>query len=113
MDGEHREVLRTGTQQIFNFVGYQYDLREGNVRPTLELWKTLNLKLQELITNPYCRVRHLMSLVGLLTATENQVHLWSTLDEVDPVTFEKSLEDPIITKKGDPKISPATLKMVA
>ena len=34
----------------------------------------VNLKSQELLTDPYCLVRQHMSLKGLLTATEKQVH---------------------------------------
>ena len=33
------------SKQIFNFIGNQYNLREGKVRPTLECGQTLNLKL--------------------------------------------------------------------
>ena len=29
------------TKQVFNFVGYQFDLREGKVRPTPDRWQTL------------------------------------------------------------------------
>ena len=50
--------------QVFNFVGYQFDLREGKVRPTPERWQTLTDKILSI-----------MSLIGLLTATEKQVHL--------------------------------------
>ena len=32
-------------KQVFNFVGYQFDLREGRVRPTTERWETLQLKI--------------------------------------------------------------------
>ena len=28
-------------KQVFNFIGYQFDLREGKVRPTPERWQTL------------------------------------------------------------------------
>ena len=62
-------------KQLFNFVGYQFDLKEGKVRPTLEWWKTLTAKIQELLARLTCTVRQLMSLIGLLTATEKQVHL--------------------------------------
>ena len=34
----------------------------------------VNLQSQELLTDPYCLVRQLMSLKGLLTATDKQVH---------------------------------------
>ena len=52
---KQREVI-TGTQHIFDFIGYQYDLREGKVRPTLERWQTLYLKIQKFLTDPSCRV---------------------------------------------------------
>ena len=32
-------------KQVFNFVGYQFDLREGRVRPTPECWQTLQTKI--------------------------------------------------------------------
>ena len=44
-------------KQIFDFVDYQYNLREGKVRPTLECWQTLNLKMQELLIETYCRMK--------------------------------------------------------
>ena len=62
-------------KQVFNFVGYQFDLKEGRVRPTTEHWQTLQSKILEILSNPICPVRKLMSLIGLLTATEKQVHL--------------------------------------
>ena len=62
-------------KQVFNFVGYQFDLKEGKVRPTLERWQTLTAKIRELLTGLTCPVWQLISLTGLLTATEKQVHL--------------------------------------
>ena len=62
-------------KQVFNFVGYQFDLKEGRVRPTTERSQTLQSKILETLSNPICPVRKLMSLIGLLTATEKQVHL--------------------------------------
>ena len=62
-------------KQIFDFVGYQFDLRSGRVRPTQDRWKSLQDKIQELLALPACPVRQFMSLIGLLTATEKQVHL--------------------------------------
>ena len=72
--GERGEV-RTGTKQVFNFVGYQFDHREGKVRPTPERWQTLTDKILSTLSGPGCPVRQFMSLIGLLTATEKQVHL--------------------------------------
>ena len=62
-------------KQVFDFVGYQFDLKEGRVRPTLDRWQTLTVKVKDLLTRLTCPVRQLMSLIGLLTATEKQVHL--------------------------------------
>ena len=62
-------------KQVFDFVGYQFDLRSGRVRPTPDRWQTLRTKIQTLLALPTCPVRQFMSLIGLLTATEKQVHL--------------------------------------
>ena len=32
-------------KQVFNFVGYQFDLKEGKVRPTPERWQALTDKI--------------------------------------------------------------------
>ena len=57
-------------KQVFNFVGYQFDLESGRVRPTPDWWQNLQDKILALISLP-----EFMSLIGLLTATEKQVHL--------------------------------------
>ena len=62
-------------KQVFNFVGYQFDLRTGRVRPTTDRWQSLQDKIKSLLLLPTCPVRQFMSLIGLLTATEKQVHL--------------------------------------
>ena len=62
-------------KQVFNFVGYQFDLRSGRVRPTPDRWQSLQGKIQTLLLLLACPVRQFMSLIGLLTATEKQVHL--------------------------------------
>ena len=62
-------------KQVFNFVGYQFDLRSGRVRPTPDRWQSLQDKIKSLLLLPTCPVRQFMSLIGLLTATEKQVHL--------------------------------------
>ena len=62
-------------KQIFDFVGYQFDLRAGRVRPTPDRWQNLQDKISEILSLPTCPVQQFMSLIGLLTATEKQVHL--------------------------------------
>ena len=46
------EKSKLGPKQMFDFVGYQFYLRKGKVRSTLEHWQTLNLKIQQLLTKP-------------------------------------------------------------
>ena len=62
-------------KQIFDFVGYQFDLRAGWVRPTPDRWQNLQDKILEILSLPACLVWQFMSLIGLLTATEKQVNL--------------------------------------
>ena len=62
-------------KQVFDFVGYQFDLRSGRVKPTPDRWQSLQDKIQALLLLPACPDRQFMSLIGLLTATEKQVHL--------------------------------------
>ena len=54
-------------KQIFDFVAYQFDLKAGR--------QNLQDKIREILSLPACPVRQFMSLIGLLTATEKQVHL--------------------------------------
>ena len=71
----NREKSELVPKQVFNFVGYQFDLKEGRVRPTEDRWQTLTDKIRSIMSDPVCPVRQFMSLIGLLTATEKQVHL--------------------------------------
>ena len=60
-------------KQVFDFVGYRYDLNRGVVLPTPQRWQILNDKIHFLFKTRSCSVRQFMSLIGLLTATEKQV----------------------------------------
>ena len=71
----NKEKSELVPKQVFNFVGYQFDLKEGRVKPTPERWQTLIDKIQSILSGPVCPVWQFMSLIGLLTATEKQVHL--------------------------------------
>ena len=71
----NKEKSELVPKQVFNFVDYQFDLKEGKVRPTEERWQTLTDKIRSILSDPVCPVRQFMSLIGLLTATEKQVHL--------------------------------------
>ena len=59
--------------QVFNFVGYRFDLISGRVLPTQDRWQALQEKLRFIKSRPRCTVRQFMSLIGLLTTTEKQV----------------------------------------
>ena len=69
------DKLELEPKQIFDFVGYQFDLKVGRVRPTPDRWQNLQEKILEILGQPTCPVWQFMSLIGLLTATEKQVHL--------------------------------------
>ena len=71
----NKEKSELTPKQVFNFVGYQFDLKEGKVRPTEERWQALTDKIRSMMSDPVCPVWKFMSLIGLLTATEKQVHL--------------------------------------
>ena len=60
-------------KQVFNFVGYRFDLITGRVLPTQDRWETLQEKLRFMKGRHQYTVRQFMSLIGLLTATEKQV----------------------------------------
>ena len=72
-------------QQVFNFIGYRFDLLTGRVLPTQERWASLHQKLLCLKTRKTCTVRPFMSLIGLLTATEKQV--WSGRLHMRPIQW--------------------------
>ena len=67
--------IGTGTQAGFRLCSYQFDLRSGRVRPTLDRMQNLQTKIQTLLSLMACSFQQFMSLIGLLTATEKQVHL--------------------------------------
>ena len=101
-------------KQVFNFVGYQFDLKEGKVRPTEERWQALTHKIRSILSDPLCPVRQFMSLIGLLTATEKQVHLGRL--HMRPIQWHlKNNWSPRVTGKGDPgpQIPPPPSKVVA
>ena len=71
----NKEKSELDPKQLFNFIGYQFNLREGKVRPIPNRWQALTDKIQSILSGPVCLVRKFMSLIGLLTATEKQVNL--------------------------------------
>ena len=61
-------------KQVFDFVGYWFDLRAGRVQLTPDRWQNLQDKVAEILSLPTCPVWQFMSLIGLLTTTEKQIH---------------------------------------
>ena len=68
----NKEKSELDPKQVFNFLGYQFDLKEGRVRPTPERWQTLIDKIKAILSGLVCPVRQFMSLIGLLTATKSK-----------------------------------------
>ena len=99
-------------KQVFNFVGYQFDLQSGRVRPTPDRWQSLQEKILELISRLACSVRELISLIGLSTATNSS---GQTTHEAHPMASQKKLENTGIVRKTDSptQISTSSLTMVA
>ena len=73
--GDEPSEVRVRTQQVFEFVGYQYNLLHGLVRPTQNRWEAIVQKVSFLLSKLTCWVRKFMSLMGLLMAMEKQVPL--------------------------------------
>ena len=95
------EKSKLDPKQVFDFVDYQFDLKSGQVRPTLDQWQNLHQKILRLRSLPACPVRQFMSLIGLLTATEKQVHLRLTAYETHTVASQKQLEDIRVSRTID------------
>ena len=110
----NKEKSELEPKQVFNFVGYQFNLKEGRVRPTPECWQVLQTKIQEIMSSPVCPARKLMSLIGLLTATEKSA-LGPLTHETHTVASQKQLEGTRDNGKDHPhsKITPPTSSMVA
>ena len=52
----NKEKSELDSKHVFNFVGYQFDLREGKVRPTPERWQTLTDKILSILSGPGTQV---------------------------------------------------------
>ena len=64
-------------KKTFDYVGYQYNLLHGLVRPTKNRWESLQQKLVSVLPKLTCRVRPFMSLTGLLNVTEKQGRVYT------------------------------------
>ena len=109
----NEEKSELDPKQVFNFVGYQFDLREGKVRPTPERWQTLTDKIFSTMSgvpSPAIHVPHRTSDSHRKTSPPR-----STSYETHTVALEKQLESTRITRKGDThsQVAPPSLKVVA
>ena len=84
-------------KQVFDFVGYRYDLNQGVVLPTPQKWQILNDKIHFLLERRSCSARQLMSLIGLLMVTEKQVPFIT--HETYSVAPKTELAHPRISRK--------------
>ena len=104
----NKEKSELVPKQIFNLVGYQFDLKEGRVRPTEERWQihTVGSGLPGPTIHVPHRSTHSNRKTSSLRATSHETHT---------VAHEKQLEGPRITGKGDPgpQIPPPPSKVVA
>ena len=106
----NKEKSELDPKQVFNFVGYQFDLKEGKVRPTPEHWQSLIDKIQTILSGPAVHVPH-----RALNSHRKASPPRSTLYETHTVALEEQLEGTRITSKGDtcPQVAPPPLKVVA
>ena len=92
-------------KQVFNFVGYQFDLKSSRVPPTLDRWQNLQDKILELLSLTTCLVREFMSLIGLLTAMKKQFHCVNTSYLPDD-SYSPAPAGPAKRKKKTSRVSP-------
>ena len=109
----NKEKSELDPKQVLIFVGYQFDLREGNVRPTPEHWQTLTDKILSVrfgVPGPAVHVPHRTS-----NSHRGASPLRSTSYEIHTVALEEQLEGTGITRKGHtrPQVAPPSLKVVA
>ena len=87
-------------KEVFDFVGYQFDLRACRVRPTTDRWQNLQEKIQILLALPACPFRQFMSLRSV-NSHKKASSPWPTTYETHTVTSQKQLEGTHIIRKSD------------
>ena len=109
----NKEKSELDPKQVFNFVGYQFDLSEGKVRPTPEHWQALTDKIQSILSGLVCPAVHVphRSTHRNRKASPPRAISYAT----HTMAFEKQLEGTRITRKGDTssQVAPPSFKMVA
>ena len=100
-------------KQVFNFVGYQFDLRTGRVRPTPDRWESLQDKIQTLLLLPACPVIHVSD--RPVDGHRKTGSFRPSAHETHSVAPQKPLEGTGISRKDYPsaQVPAPTLAMVA
>ena len=82
--------------------------------PTLQRWQTLNAKIQELLSEPTCQVKQLMSLIRATESYRKTGPPVMAIYETYTVAPEKELEGSRIARKGDPypQVTPSSAKVM-
>ena len=102
-------------RQVFDFVGYQFDLKSGRVRPTPDRWQTLQQKIQTLLSRPACLVRQFIVLDRSANSHREASSPRPATHEAYSMASQKQLEGSGITRKGlsHPQISASQSEVVA
>ena len=108
-----RKKLELDLKEVLDLVGYQFLLKEGKVRSSLEHWQTLN-------ANPETSLRtHMPSPTGDASERVTDSHRQASpprlpQHEADTEALEEQLVGTRITRKGDPhsQFTPPPSKMV-
>ena len=88
-------------KQIFDFVGYQFDLRAGQVRPTPDRSQNLQDKILEILSLPACPVQQFMSLDRFTNSHRKASSPRPTSYETHTVASQKQLEGTRVIRKSD------------
>ena len=105
----NKEKSELEPKQVFNFVGYQFELREGKVRPTPDRWQTLQDQILSILPGLAVHVPRRTSNSHRKASLRR-----STSYETHTVALEQ-LEGTEITRKGNtrPQVPPPSPKVVA
>ena len=90
-------------QQVFNFVGYRFDLSQGLVKPTQERWMALSQKINDLLNQQVCSVRQFPNRTS--NSHRETGSSRATSHAAYPVASEEALACPGIIGKDYPSAS--------
>ena len=102
-------------KQVFDFVGYHFNLRAGQVRSTPDRWQNIQDKIIEILSLPPCHESAVHVPDWFTNSHKNGSSPRSTSYETHTVAPQKQMEGTRVTRKGDSntKVLAPTLTMVA